>query len=86
MITLTLIKLVKKDKITTSIRTIAKYHSIDKARKDIADIMNEVNEAKRLKREPKIRIDGVSYDTRSERTMLLELKAISSIDNEGDFY
>ena len=86
MITLTLIKLVKKDKITTSIRTIAKYHSTDKARKDIADIMNEVNEAKRLKREPKIRIDGVSYDTKSERTMLLELKAISSIDNEGDFY
>ena len=50
----------------------------------IPPIVAEMKSAEKQKREAKIRIDAVSYDTKSERTMLLELNAIRSIDNESD--
>lgn len=57
---------------------------MDKARKAIPPIVAEMKSAEKEKREAKIRIDAVSYDTKSERTMLLELNAIRSIDNESE--
>ena len=40
--------------------------------------------AKREKRVPSIRIEAVSYDTKSEKSLLLETKAITSTENEDD--
>lgn len=84
MITLTLVEHIKKKGIISQKRYIKFYHSTDKARKEIPPIVAEMKLAKKEKRPPKISIDAVSYDTKSERTMLLELKAITSIDNEED--
>lgn len=84
MITLTIVEQVKKGSRVETKRSIKLVHSMDKARKMIPPIVAEMKSAEKEKREPKIRIDAVSYDTKSERTMLLELNAIKSIDNESD--
>ena len=84
MITLTIVEQVKKGARVETKRSIKMVHSMDKARKMIPPIVAEMKSAEKEKREPKIRIDAVSYDTKSERTMLLELNAIRSIDNESD--
>lgn len=84
MITLTIVEQVKKGSRVESKRSIKLIHSMDKARKVIPPIVAEMNSAKKEKRDPKISIDAVSYDSKSERTMLLELNAIKSIDNETD--
>lgn len=60
------------------------FSSTDMARKEIVPIVKEMKLAKRQKREPKVRIDAVSYDTKSEKSLLLELHAIESIENEDD--
>lgn len=57
---------------------------MDKAKKFIIPVVKEMKLAKKEEREPLIRIDGVSYDTKSEKTLLLELDAITSIENEHD--
>ena len=64
--------------------TFADIDSMDKARKEIAPIVKEMKTAKREKREPTIRIDGASYDTNSEKSLLLELDAIVSTENESE--
>ena len=84
MITLTIVEQVKKGARVETKRSIKMVHSMDKARKMIPSIVAEMKSAEKEKREPKIRIDAVSYDTKSERTMLLELNAIKSIDNESE--
>ena len=84
MITLTIVEQIKKGARVESKRYMKLYHSMDKARKEIVPIVKEMKQAKREKREPTIRIDGVSYDTKSERALLLELRAITSVDNEDD--
>lgn len=63
-------------------RRIVMYHSLDKARKEIPAYVKEMRLAKKEKRTPRYRIDGVSYDTSSEKSMLLEMHAIVSVDNE----
>lgn len=84
MITLTIVEQVKKGARVETKRSIKMIHSMDKARKMIPPIVAEMKSAEKEKREPKIRIDAVSYDTKSERTMLLELNSIKSIDNETE--
>lgn len=86
MITLTLVKEVKSGKTISYKRKLKLYSSIDKARKEIVPIVKEMRLAKNQHRTPSIRIDAVSYDNKSERSMLLELHAIESIDNEDDGY
>lgn len=86
MITLTIVEQVK-DKATKMIspkRYMKMYHSTDKARQEIIPIVREMKIAKSQKRIPSIRIDAVSYDTKSEKTLLLELDAITSIENESE--
>ena len=84
MITLTIVKQVKSGKVISYKREMLKFHSIDKARKEIVPIVREMKSAKSQKRTPTIKIDAVSYDTKSEKSLLLELHAITSIDNESD--
>lgn len=84
MITLTIVEQVKNGKRIEPKRSIKLFHSMDKARKEIAPIVKEMKTAKREKREPTIRIDGASYDTNSEKSLLLELDAIVSTENESE--
>lgn len=84
MITLTIVEQVKSGKTIRYKRSMKLYHSLDKARKEITPIVTEMKVAKAQKRDPTIRIDAVSYDTKSEKSLLLETKAITSIENEDD--
>ena len=84
MITLTIIKKVKTGSIVTFKRELKLFRSMDKAREEITPIVEEMRLAKSQKREPKVRIDAVSYDTKSEKNLLLETRAITSIENEED--
>lgn len=86
MITLTIVEQVKNGKRVESKRYLKLFHSVDKAKKFIIPVVKEMKIAKSEKREPKTRIDGVSYDTKSEKTLLLELDAITSIENEHEDY
>lgn len=82
MITLTLVEKVKSGKVVKVKRSLKMFHSMDKAKLFIVPVVKEMKLAKKEKREPDKRIDGVSYDTNSEKTLLLELDAIISIENE----
>ena len=84
MITITLVEQVKSGKVVRTKRSMKLFHSMDKARKFIAPVVKEMKLAKKEKRPPESRIDGVSYDTKSEKALLLELDAITSVDNEHD--
>ena len=84
MITLTIIKKVKTGSIVTFKRELKLFRSMDKAREEIIPIVEEMQHAKAQKRAPEVRIDAVSYDTKSEKNLLLETRAITSIENEED--
>lgn len=84
MITLTIVEQKATSKRVEYKRSLKLFHSMDKARAYILPVVREMSIAKSEKREPKIRIDGVSYDTSSEKTLLLELKAIITNENEDD--
>lgn len=84
MITLTIIKKVKTGSIVTFKRELKLFRSMDKAREEIIPIVEEMQLAKSQKRAPEVRIDAVSYDTKSEKNLLLETRAITSIENEED--
>lgn len=84
MITLTIIKKVKTGSVVTFKRELKLFRSMDKARQEIIPIVEEMQHAKAQKRAPEVRIDAVSYDTKSEKNLLLETRAITSIENEED--
>ena len=84
MITLTIIKQVKKGSIVSYASELKLFTSIDKCRKEITPIVAEMKQDKRAKRQPKIAIKAVSYDYKSEKTMLLETDAIKTTENERD--
>ena len=84
MITLTIIKQVKKGSQITWKKELKMFNSVDKARKEITPIVREMKMAKKQKRDPQIAIKAVSYDLKSEKTMLLETDAITSVENEKD--
>ena len=84
MITLTIVKQVKKGSQVTWKKELKMFNSVDKARKEITPIVREMKVAKKEKREPTIAIKAVSYDLKSEKTMLLETDAIISVENESD--
>ena len=82
MITLTIVEHVKNGKKVEIKRSIQLFNSVDKAKQFIGPIVKEMQQAKKEKREALRRIDGVSYDSNSEKTLLMEMKAITSVDNE----
>lgn len=84
MITLTIVKQVKKGSTISYDKELKVFTSIDKCRKEITPIVAEMKQAKKAKRQPKIAIKAVSYDYKSEKTMLLETDAITSIENEKE--
>ena len=84
MITLTIIKKSSSTKGETFKRELKCFNSIDKAKKEIIPIVKEMKLATREKRTPSIKIDAVSYDTKSEKSLLLELDAITSVENESN--
>lgn len=81
-ITLTIVERKTTGKIVKYKRGIELFVSTDKARKRIKPIVKEMAEAKAANRPAQIYIDGVSYDTDSEKKLLLELKAVTSTENE----
>lgn len=84
MITLTIVKRSSSSKGETYKRELKCFGSIDKAKKEIIPIVKEMKLAIREKRTPSVKIDAVSYDTKSEKSLLLELDAITSIENESN--
>lgn len=84
MITLTIIKKSSTAKGETFKRELKVFNSIDKAKKEIIPIVKEMKLAIHQKRTPSVKIDAVSYDTKSEKSLLLELDAITSIENESN--
>lgn len=84
MITLTIVKQLKKGTTISFKRELKMFNSVDKARKEITPIVREMKLAKKQKRDPSIAIKAVSYDLKSEKTMLLETDAITSVENEKD--
>ena len=84
MITLTIVKQVKKGSIVSYNKELKMFNSVDKARKFITPIVKEMKIAKKQKRTPTLAIKAVSYDLKSEKTMLLETDAITSVENEKD--
>ena len=79
-ITLTIVK--KKGNVYE--RKMIIYHSLDKARKEIAPIAKEMRIAEKLNKVPNVRIEAVSYDTKSEKSLLLETRAIVSTEHETE--
>lgn len=61
--------------VTTINRSIKLYQSMDKARKELAPIAREMLLCEKQGKKPKTIIDGVSYDTDSERRLLIEIGA-----------
>lgn len=84
MITLTIVKQVKKGSVVSYNKELKMFNSVDKARKFITPIVKEMKIAKKQKRTPTLAIKAVSYDLKSEKTMLLETDAIISVENEKD--
>lgn len=82
MITITINETLVKNKIPTIKKSLRLYNSLDKARKEIEPITSEMRDAKRNKRNPKVEIIAVSYDTDVEKQLLLSIGAFISIDNE----
>ena len=83
MITLTIVEQTKVKSRVEYKRHMKMFHSIDKARKFIPPVVKEMRLAQKEKRPATIYIDGVSFDTNSEKALLLELGAIISIENES---
>ena len=80
MITLSILERVKKGKSVETVRSMKLFHSTDEARRFIKPAVKEMDTAKKEGRDPKIKIEAVSYETEGERTMLLELGAFESAD------
>ena len=80
MITLSILERVKKGKSFETSRSMKLFHSTDEARRFVKSAVKEMDVAKKEGRDPKIKIEAVSYDTEGERTMLLELGAFESAD------
>ena len=57
-------------------RKLCIFQSIEKAKKELTPIVHEMQVAKSKKQEPKKFIDAVSYDTKSEKMMLVEIGAL----------
>lgn len=83
MITLTIAEMKKDGKLLKFQRTIKMFKSKDKAEKFIVPIVEEMEEAKRQKRDPRKNIVAVSYDTNSEKKLLVELGAIVFNDEKA---
>lgn len=83
MITLTIVETKKKGSVMVQRKSLKMYGSMDKAKREIMPIVREMKSAKRQGKAPSVMIKAVSYETKSEYSMLLEAGAIVSVDNES---
>lgn len=84
MITLTInVEVKEKGKVVSYQKSIEMFKSMDLARSYIKPIVMEMRKAQAEKRKPKEEIIACSYDVEEEKTMLLRLGAITSVDNES---
>lgn len=63
-------------------REIKVFNSSEKARQVLKPIATDMAICRKNKTTPEVEIMGVSYDHDSEKRMLLEIKAIISVENE----
>ncbi|MBO7731241.1 MAG: hypothetical protein J6S67_01760 [Methanobrevibacter sp.] len=88
MITATIKESKKVKGVKSEKRYMKCYHSLDKARKELTPIAKDMEVARQQVQqghpyvEPPIVIIGVSYDSKSEKNLLLEIKAIITNENE----
>lgn len=68
--------------ILTIKREIKMFNSTEQARQFLKPIATDMAIYKNKKQEPPVEIVGVSFDYDSEKRMLLEIKAIVSVENE----
>ena len=61
--------------VTTIKREIKVFNSMDEAKKILTPIAQEMARCERVQEKPKVLIDGVSYDTDSEKRLLREIGA-----------
>ena len=77
MITITIVREIKlKGGKQSYERKLQCFKSMDVARKEISPIVREMKQAEKDKRIPKCRIEAVSWDTPSEKSLIIELDAI----------
>ena len=84
MITATILTRKKVKGVLTESRNIICYHSIDKARSELRPIGKDMEVCHKTNRVPSREVVAVSYDTKSEKSLLLELRVIVSIENEEE--
>lgn len=85
MITLTINAQVKnKNKVVSYKRFLKMFRSMDEARSYIKPIVSEMRIARANHVQPKEEIVACSYDVEEEKTMLLRLGALTSVENESD--
>lgn len=83
MITATIRTQKKVSGVKTYKQEIKVFKSMDTAKKFLQPIATDMIICKKAKKEPAISILSVSYDLDSEKKMLLEIKAITSTENES---
>lgn len=83
MITLTIVERTKnKNGQLIEKRSLKMLHSIDKAKKFIQPIAKDMEVARVNNTKPATEIVAVSYDDDTEKTLLLNLRAIITTENE----
>lgn len=82
MITATIETRKKVKGVLTTEREIKVYNTSEQARKALKPIATDMAICRKNKTTPEVEIMGVSYDHESEKRMLLEIRAIISVENE----
>ena len=85
MVSINVVERITKNKITSLKRTRKYFKSSDEVKQFVKPIVMEMKLAKREKREPKKFIDGVSYDSKSEKKLLCELGVIELNDPDSEY-
>ena len=82
MITATIITHAKSKTAPAEHKEMRLYRSMDKAKKELAPIAEKQLECRKRGVKPPQEILDVSYDTEAEKSLLLEMRAILSVENE----
>lgn len=86
MITATIITRKKVKGVASETKEIKLFNSTEQARKVLKPIAVDMQVCKAKKIQPEVEIVGVSFDYDSEKRMLLEIRAYTSIENEEPLY
>ena len=82
MITLTIVKRSNVKGVKKETQSLEMFKDTDKARKFILPIAKEMDVCRQTNQIPSTEIIAVSYDTDSEKSMLLATRAIITTENE----